>query len=67
MQAQISLDTGSVFSLSGFFCVNRDKLKNLAAETLAELAKSDELELIYVHLLSLKNFETLNERLSTNN
>lgn len=66
MQAQISLNTGSVFSLSGFFCVNRDKLKNLAAEKLAELAKSDELELIYAHLLSLKNFEMLNERLSTN-
>lgn len=66
MQAQISLDTGSVFSLSGFFCVNRDKLKNLPAEKLAELAKSDELELIYAHLHSLKNFELLNERLSNN-
>jgi hypothetical protein len=63
MQAQITLDTGSLFSLSGFFCVNRDRLKNLPAEKLVELAKSDELELIYAHLHSLKNFEMLNERL----
>jgi hypothetical protein len=65
MQAQITLANGSLFSLSGFFCVNRDRLKGLAAEKLAELAKSDELELIYVHLQSLKNFEMLNERLKT--
>jgi hypothetical protein len=64
MQAQISLDTGGLFSLSGFFCVNRDKLKSLAAEKLTELAKSDELELIYAHLHSLKNFDRLNERLT---
>ena len=64
MQAQITLASGDLFSLSGFFCVNKDRLKSLAAEMLAELAQSDELELIYLHLQSLKNFEMLNERLN---
>ncbi len=43
--------------------VNRDKLKALPGETLAELAKTDELELIYLHLHSLRNFEHLRVRL----
>lgn len=63
MQAQITLDTGKTFSLNGFLCVNKEKLKNLPAEKLAELAKSDELELIYAHLHSLKNFEEIQQRL----
>lgn len=67
MQANITFETGRVFSLSGFLCVNRDRLKNLAGDKLAQLAKSDELELIYAHLHSLKNFEALNEQLTINN
>jgi hypothetical protein len=63
MTAQVNFDSGPPLSLGGFMAVNRDKLKALPAETLAELAKSDELELIYQHLHSLRNFDNLRERL----
>jgi hypothetical protein len=45
--------------------VNRDRLKALPPETLAEMAKADELELIYLHLHSLRNFDALRGRLGT--
>jgi hypothetical protein len=38
-----------------FFVVNREKLKKVSAEKLAELAQTDELEMIYLHLNSLNN------------
>jgi hypothetical protein len=63
MTAQVTLESGPPLSLGGFMAVNRDKLKALPPETLAELAKTDELELIYIHLHSLRNFEHLRERL----
>lgn len=63
MRAQISLSAGSQFSLSGFSAVDRKKLKALPADKLAELAKTDELELIYVHLQSMRNFSTVKDRL----
>jgi hypothetical protein len=63
MQAQLTTADGPPLSLGGFMAVNRAKLKALPAETLAELAKTDELELIYLHLQSLRNFDLLRERL----
>jgi hypothetical protein len=62
MQAQISLDSGEKMMLTGFSAVDRGRLKTLSAEALAELAKSDELELIYNHLLSMRNFSAMRER-----
>jgi hypothetical protein len=64
MQAQVSLNSGEKLALSGFMVVNRDRLKNLPAEKLAELAKSDELELIYLHLQSMRNFSATVNRLA---
>src|SRR5262245_5219820 len=64
MQAQIKLNTGKQVSLTGFKCVSREKLNALAPEKLADLAKSGALELIYVHLYSMKNFTEMMERLS---
>jgi hypothetical protein len=64
MQAQVTTDAGRKLSLSGFMAVNRTKLKELPPETLAELIKSDELELIYLHQHSMRNFERLRERLA---
>jgi len=64
MQAQVTTDAGRKLSLSGFLAVNRTKLKDLPAETLAELVKTDELELIYLHLHSMRNFQRLRERLA---
>jgi hypothetical protein len=63
MTAQVTPDQGVPLSLGGFMAVSRDKLKALPGETLAELAKTDELELIYLHLHSLRNFEHLRVRL----
>jgi len=63
MTAQVTMESGPTLALGGFMAINREKLKALPAETLAELAKTDELELIYLHLHSLRNFDDLRERL----
>jgi hypothetical protein len=63
MQAQVELGSGERFFLGGFMAVNRTKLKAVSADKLAELAKSDELELIYLHLQSIRNFTALKDRL----
>ncbi len=62
MKADFTLPGGEKKSLGGFMAVNRDKLRNLAPEKLAELAKTDELELTYIHLLSMNNFRRVLER-----
>jgi SapC len=62
MQAQVSLKVGQRITLGGFFTVNRDRLKNLSGDTLSELVKADELELVYIHLFSLANFTPMAER-----
>lgn len=61
MRAQMTLDSGERMALTGFMAVDRARLKTLSAERLAELAKSDELELIYGHLQSLRNFAAMRE------
>ena len=64
MQAQINLASGERMALRGFSVVNRGRLKTLSAEVLAELVRSDQLELIYAHLLSLPNFGRVRDRLA---
>ena len=63
MQAQFTLGSGEKMSLGGFHVVDRKRLKALPAETLAQLAASDELELIYLHLQSMRNFTEIKDRL----
>lgn len=63
MQAQIKLSSGARMALQGFSVVDRARLKTLSANELAELVKSDELELIYAHLVSVRNFTTVRDRL----
>lgn len=63
MQAQIKLGSGEQRSLTGFSAINRGRLKTLSSDTLADLVKSDELELIYNHLSSMRNFEAMRERI----
>lgn len=63
MQAQVTAANGGTWSLGGFQAISREKLKALPADALADLAKSDELELIYLHLQSMRNFEGLPKRL----
>jgi SapC len=64
MQAQVSMAGGQRLSLGGFWAVNRAKLKALGGERLAELARTDELELLYLHLQSMRNFDALREKLA---
>jgi hypothetical protein len=63
MQARVSLGE-SKLSLGGFSTVSKEKLKALPGDALASLAASDQLELLYLHLHSLRNFESLRQRLA---
>ena len=63
MQAQVTVESGERLSLTGFMAVNRAKLKALPGDKLAELAKTDELELLYMHMQSMRNFEALRDRM----
>jgi hypothetical protein len=64
MQAQVEMRSGEKSSLTGFMAVNRTRLKAVAGDKLAELANTDELELIYLHLQSMRNFLSLPDRLA---
>jgi hypothetical protein len=63
MQAQFTLGSGEQMSLRGFQVVDRKRLKALPADTLAALAATDELELLYLHLQSMRNFVQVKDRL----
>jgi hypothetical protein len=67
MQAHISMPTGSQQSLTGFQVINRDRLKALDGDKLAALAKTDALELAYLHLQSLNNFSVMVDQANTAN
>lgn len=63
--AQASFTTnGRTSQLAGFQTVNRQKLKELPAETLKEMALTDELELCYLHLHSLNNMTPMAQRIA---
>jgi hypothetical protein len=63
MQAQFSLRSGQRLTLGGFMSVNRDRLKALSGDALARLAASGDLDLIYAHLHSQRNFTPTAERI----
>lgn len=65
MQAQVTVDDGRRMSLGGFMAINREKLKALPADKLAEMNQTDELELMFLHLHSMRNFQRLRDRLET--
>ncbi len=54
---------GRALTLGGFQAINRDRLKALSGEQLAAFAAADELELIYIHLQSLKQLSVTAERI----
>lgn len=62
MRAQFTLGAEKM-SLGGFQAVDRAKLKALPGETLSQLAATDELELIYLHLQSMRNFGVVKDKL----
>ena len=63
MQAEVSTPSGEKLKLSGFLAVNRTKLNSLSGDELATLAGNDELELLYLHLQSMRNFAGMKDRL----
>jgi hypothetical protein len=63
MEAHFTLGTGEKMSLNGFMVVNRKKLNALPGDVLSELAGTDQLELIYLHLQSMRNFNGVKDRL----
>jgi hypothetical protein len=63
MQANVTTPNGEQLTLSGFLAVSREKLRALSGETLEKLAKNDELELLYLHLASMRNFSDVKDRL----
>ncbi|MBD2449020.1 SapC family protein [Nostoc sp. FACHB-152] len=64
MRVKFTLDTGEQSSLAGFMAVNRDRLNQLSGEQLVDLLQTNELELLYLHLQSMRNFNTMVERIA---
>jgi SapC len=64
MQANVTTPQGEKISLGGFLGVKRELLRQLSGEQLEKLAKTDELELLYLHLASLRNIADFKERLT---
>lgn len=62
MQANIERATGEKTTMGGFMGVNRQKLKDLKPAKLTELLKSDQMELIFAHLASMSNINSLMKR-----
>jgi SapC len=63
MQAQFTLASGEKMQLTGFMVVDRKRLKALPGDAMVDLAQTDELELIYLHLQSMRHFNALKDRL----
>jgi hypothetical protein len=63
MQANVTTPKGDKLTLSGFMVVSRQKLRELSGEALSQLARTDELELLYLHLYSMRNFNEVKDRL----
>jgi hypothetical protein len=62
-QVEFEVDGAGPVRLGGFLVIGRERLKAVARVRLEEMLKSDELELAYLHLQSLRHFGTLRERL----
>ena len=63
MRAEVTTPRGEKLSLDGFMSVSREKLRALEGDSLAKLAKTDELELLYLQLYSMRNFSEVKDRL----
>jgi hypothetical protein len=60
---QLKTGDGGKAAIGGFLVVNRKKLREVADDKLLAMAKSDELELLHLHLYSLRNFAGMKDRL----
>lgn len=59
MSAKIDLKSGDSYTLGSFLAVNRERFTSLGTNKIKELFKTGAMEVIYTHLFSLTNFETL--------
>lgn len=64
VEARLPLPQDPQRRLTGFKIVNRDKLKALGADTVSQMLKGDELELVFLHLFSLRNLGRLQEKMA---
>lgn len=55
---------GEKAALTGFHCINREKLQAIPPKVLSGMVGTGELDLIYAHLLSLQNFNQFKEKLA---
>lgn len=62
MQLTVTTPSGTRQSLGGFLGVQRERLRKLDGDALASLARTDELELLFLHLHSLRNFNEVKDR-----
>ena len=62
LTANMSSNSGEELSLTGFYGINRNKVKELSSDALKSLAITDSLELLYLQMLSINNFELLIDR-----
>ena len=62
MTAKVNIANEGPRTITGFQGVDRNKLRALSPDVLASLAQNDWLELIYVHLHSIRNFGLTIER-----
>ena len=62
MSARFTGPGGQQIGLTGFMGIQRNKLRDLEPDTLAELSKTGALELAYIHLQSLVNFKLTIEK-----
>lgn len=66
MQANINLNSGEVYTLRGFYCINKNRLKELSDKEIIKLVKDEYMEFIYLHLASLTNVGRLyDQKLAT--
>lgn len=64
IEATIALPEGGNVALKGMLGVDRTRLNALEGDVLTDLLRKDGLELIYLHLHSLRNLGLLRERLA---
>ncbi|MBS1302949.1 SapC family protein [Loktanella sp. SALINAS62] len=64
MQARFNLVGGEARSLSGFQVIDRERFKKIDADTLAQMFNTDELECAYLHLHSLRHFNSMVGRMA---
>lgn len=63
VRAEFSTPGGGKLQIGGMQCVSRVKLRALAAGQLEALARTDELELLYLQMYSMRNIVAVKDRL----